>query len=85
MNTKALAVLLIATILSLTLLAIVQAQPTVNTKGGFSLGALDQSPKKPSKPTAQGISDGIVADFSGNKYAIVIGISNYQYVNDLQY
>jgi hypothetical protein len=90
-KTKLIAGLLLVAIMSLTLVAVVQCQPVENSKGGFNVEASEVR-GKPSKPPggggkpSGGISTGTVADpASGARYAIVIGISDYETINDLQY
>ena len=93
MRTKNIAVLLLLVTVSFSWIAIVEAPPQENTKKGFNVDVSDLvSRTKPSKPPGGGgkpsgdISTGTVADFSGDRFAIIIGISDYAgTVNDLDY
>jgi len=81
---KIISVILLLAVLNMSLVFAVSAQPYEQSKGGFKVEAFEAR-GKPSKPSG-GIATGTVAPFSGNRYAIIIGISDYSgTVNDLDY
>jgi hypothetical protein len=88
MKSKIPLAILIIMLISISLFASIQAQTVTQTKGGFDVKASELDKGKPSaKPTA-GITTGIVSELAdgGNKYAIIIGISDYDGTsNDLNY
>lgn len=88
MKTKIVAVLLFVAIVNLSLVAIVQSQPQVHSKGSFNVQSSEVSRGKPSKPSPGGITTGIVSELpaGASRWAVIIGISDYAgTINDLNY
>ena len=78
MRTKIFAVLLLLAILSITVVSAASAaQPFEQSKAGFNIASSEASRGKPSKPGTGGIATGVVSEHTANRYAIIIGISNY--------
>ncbi len=87
MRSRIIPVLLLLAILSISAASAVFAvQSYEQGKGGLSVLSSELSRGKPSKPGTGGIATGVVSESSGNRYAIIIGISDYAgTINDLQY